>query len=280
MTSGGAAEQNVGSGFAMNVAVSGGQHVVDRLPLLAHHRGSHPDLVVKWNDMQSAPASVDVAVHLHGHSGNGEQMDITRDKLPRSGLDWFDLTNPLGRFRSTPTVFLLPRGHYTGTNGGKGYEFPALLAAGALNALIAAGVAEFAAAAGVPRPTMQRLILTAHSGGGNALMQLLQRHCDADEIHVFDALYFRADPLIEWVTRHITSDCLLAAPRGALRVLYRSGTGEQSRRVGDAIQNGPCGAAVARRYRVERTTIGHPDIPRHYGWRLFLDPSSDVPDVI
>jgi hypothetical protein len=278
------AEQSIGSGFATSVAVSGGQRVVDRLPLLAHHRGRHPDLVVKWNDMQSAPASVDVAVHLHGHSGSGEQMDLVRDKLPRSGLDWFDLTDPLGRSRSAATVFLLPRGHYTGTNGGKGYEFPALLPSGALPALIATGLAEFGGAAGVATPAMGRLILTAHSGGGNALMQLLHRLHDPDEIHVFDALYFQVDPLIAWTTRHIAADCRLESPRSALRVLHRAGTGAQSRRVGDAIaqaiQFNGCDPAVRRRYRVERTSIPHPDIPRHYGWRLFLDPATDVPDLI
>ena len=50
------------------------------------------------------------------------------------------------------------------------------------------------------RRTRGRLILTAHSGGGAALMRIL-RHIDPDEVHTFDALYSDPGPLIAWARR-------------------------------------------------------------------------------
>ena len=46
--------------------VRAGEVAVPRVPLLARHRGSPPDLILRWNDMPSVPEEIDVVVHLHG----------------------------------------------------------------------------------------------------------------------------------------------------------------------------------------------------------------------
>ena len=46
----------------------------------------------------------------------------------------------------------------------------------------------FAAKLGGATPRVGRLILTAHSGGGAALLKILEHH-DPHQVHMFDALY-------------------------------------------------------------------------------------------
>jgi subtilisin family serine protease len=71
-----------------NGGIAPGQQIIERLPLLSRHRGTPPDLVIRWNAMAAAPDRVDVVVHLHGFSGLGPAMRIDRHKLPASGLDF------------------------------------------------------------------------------------------------------------------------------------------------------------------------------------------------
>ncbi|WP_220495419.1 MULTISPECIES: peptidoglycan-binding protein [unclassified Paracoccus (in: a-proteobacteria)] len=168
--------------------IAAGELVEDRLPLLANHRGTRPDLVLRWNAMPSAPERVDMVVHLHGFCGRRAAMRIDRDKLPASGLDFADPDAPGSVGRSRPTLAILPRGNFYGGRSGSGYDFPALLAPGALEQLIRQSLALFARAGGLAPVAAGRLVLTAHSGGGAPLMRLLADH-DPDEVHCFDALY-------------------------------------------------------------------------------------------
>jgi len=253
----------------------GGRLVVARLPQLANHRGTGPDLVLRWGPMPRA-ATVDVVVHLHGFSGRGERMSLVDHKEPRSGLDLTDPANPASRGRRSPTLLVLPRGHFAelaertiqhrhGGKSGHGYSFPALTSPGALSRLVDDALRRFTAASGV-RATRGKLILTAHSGGGAALMSIL-RHTDPDEVHTFDALYTDPAPLIAWARKR------RATGSGALRVLFRPDepTAANSLRVATAL--GPGGPA----FRVERTRVAHNDIPRTFGWRLLADSSGDLP---
>jgi hypothetical protein len=249
--------------------VRAGQHVVDRYALLSTHAGTPPDLVLKWNDM-SQPTSVDVVVHLHGWSpGVGGRMNIVRHKLPASGLDFADPKNPANVGRTTPTLLILPRGHHdpVGTKTER-YTFPALITPGALQRLVDESLAQFASRTGVAA-RRGRLILTAHSGGGAALMRILG-HTDPDEVHTFDALYTDPTPLIAWAKRRIASGS------GALRVLYRpgEGTAAYSKRVAQALAG-----AGSRSFRVEPTGVSHGDIPPRFGWRLLADSSADLPGI-
>ncbi|SDD02766.1 phage tail tip lysozyme [Rhodococcus tukisamuensis] len=252
--------------------VAAGKLVVKQLPLLRSHAGTPPDLVLKWNAM-AQPSVVDVVVHLHGHHGGGWDIDINARKLPISGLDFADPANPAALGRTAPTLLVLPRGHHDpqtskGYNPAR-YTFPALTRPGGLQQLVDEALARFAAQTGTA-VRRNRLILTAHSGGGAALMQILA-HTDPDEIHAFDALYNDATPLITWAKRR------LVAGTGTLRVIYRpgEGTAANSEAVHRAIR-----AAKSPSFRVERTNVGHNDIPRRFGWRLLADASADLPGVV
>ena len=215
--------------------------------------------------MPRATTTVDVVVHLHGFSGRGPRMNLVDDKEPRSGLDLVDPAHPATPGRRGPTLLVLPRGHFHGGTSGHGYSFPALTPPGALSRLVDDALRRFTAETGV-RATRGKLILTAHSGGGAALMPIL-RHLDPDEVHTFDALYTDPAPLIAWSRKR------RAAGSGALRVLFRPGeqTAANSLRVAAALGPG------SPSFRVERTRVVHNDIPRTYGWRLLADSTADLP---
>jgi len=149
--------------------------MVSGVALLAQHRGTPPDLIIRWNSMAKRPSAVDVVVHLHGYSGNQERMRLDRDKEPNSGLDFGDPNVPGASGGGTrPTLAILPRGNYFGGKSKMGYNFPALITADGVRQLIKLGLELFAQAIGSSEPTMSRLILTAHSGGGAALVALLR----------------------------------------------------------------------------------------------------------
>ncbi|MFD4351476.1 hypothetical protein ACFWPX_02900 [Nocardia sp. NPDC058518] len=247
--------------------VTPGRLIVQRHPLLRSHAGTPPDVLVEWNGMVQ-PSVVDVVVHLHGYSGHGAAMNIVKHKKPISGLDFTDPANKAAVGRTNPTLLVLPRGHHQPKGryvNQQRYTFPALLKPGALQSLIDDALARFATATGA-RVRRHRLILTAHSGGGAALMAILA-HTDPDEVHTFDALYNDPTPLIAWARQR------MAAGTGALRVLYRpgEGTARHSERVGAAVR-----AAGSPNFRVERTSVAHNAIPRTFGWQLLADPSADM----
>jgi hypothetical protein len=96
-----------------------GRHVVERLPQLKSHKGRPPDLVLRWGAMPRS-ATVDVVVHLHGHSCHGECMSLVGEMEPRSGLDLADPANPATAGRTTPTLLILPRGNFYGGESCRG----------------------------------------------------------------------------------------------------------------------------------------------------------------
>ncbi|MHC6591686.1 glucosaminidase domain-containing protein [Arthrobacter sp. C152] len=247
--------------------LAAGRLVVDHLPQLRAHRGTSPDLLLKWNAMPAGVQKVDVVVHLHGYSGKRGKMNIVRDKEPASGLDFADPGQPGTPGRTAPTLAVLPRGHYFGGASGSGYSFPELTKPGALQNLVATALAAFNRETGCSA-SPGRLILTAHSGGGAPLMAIL-RHTDPDEVHSFDALYSDPAALIEWARRRV------AGGSGALRVVYRPGepTARNSERVARALKT----AGAPASFRVESTHVPHNDIPRRFGWRLLSDAASPLP---
>ncbi|WP_338759137.1 hypothetical protein V7968_29395 [Nocardia vulneris] len=249
---------------AQPVAVTPGRLLVHRHPQLRSHAGTPPDLLIEWNGMVE-PSVVDVVVHLHGYSGHGAAMQIVKHKKPISGLDFTDPAKPGAAGRTVPTLLILPRGHHQPKGNPARYTFPALTKPGALQALIDDALARFGAATGTT-VRRNRLILTAHSGGGAALMAILG-HTDPDEVHTFDALYNDPKALLDWARRR------MAAGTGALRVLYRpgEGTARASERVAAAVR-----AAGSPNFRVERTRVPHNDIPRRFGWQLLADASANL----
>lgn len=282
---------------AEDAPIVAGRSEIQSVPLLAGHRGTQPDLVLRWNAMPARPGAVDVVVHLHGYSSRAAGMQLPRDKEPVSGLDFGNPDTPTDQAagRSRPTLGVLPRGNFFGGRRGSSYDFPALVRATGVTELVAFSLAQFGAIAGVPPPQRARLILTAHSGGGAALRKIL-RHEDPDEIHVFDALYGAAETLVAWAERRIAQDARAITGLsgtavdtyrrergGALRVFYRPGTDTEpysqsvGRAVSSALRGVASGAALAPSYRVEQTTTNHHDVARRYGWRLLADASANVP---
>ncbi|WP_280469838.1 hypothetical protein [Nocardia brasiliensis] len=249
---------------AQPVAVTPGRLLVHRHPQLRSHAGTPPDLLIEWNGMVE-PSVVDVVVHVHGYSGHGAAMQIVKHKKPISGLDFTDPAKPGAAGRTVPTLLILPRGHHQPKGNPARYTFPALTKPGALQALIDDALVRFGAATGTT-VRRNRLILTAHSGGGAALMAILG-HTDPDEVHTFDALYNDPKTLIDWARKR------MAAGTGALRVLYRpgEGTARASERVAAAVR-----AAGSPNFRVERTRVPHNEIPRRFGWQLLADASANL----
>jgi hypothetical protein len=288
-----------GPGKAPIGAVRPRELEVPRVPLLAGHRGSPPDLILRWN-VPSAPEVIDVVVHLHGYWYAGVNLD--RDIKPVSGLDLEPVGGATGPGRSRPTLTVLPRGNDTGAKQRHGdfnvITFPRLVTRNGLGDLVRFSLDRFAAEVGGTAPRLGRLILTAHSGGGDALLQILSHggpEHDPHQVHVFDALYQDAGALTRWAQKRIRQDrAALAAPGappigeymathgGALRVFYqdrvRVGTRTNSRILHRSISR-ELDPRLAPWYRVEASRYDHFQIPTSYGWRVLADAAADVPDA-
>jgi hypothetical protein len=265
-----------------------GEAFLSDTPMLRGHAGTQPDLFLRWNDIPPAATAIDVVVHLHGFSQQGEAMPLA-EKVLRCGLD---LTG-----RTRPTLAVLPRGNWIRRTW---YDFPALLDGG-LDRLVDHAVQRFASlqdrgplarnAGGTPAlPDLDRLILTAHSGGGMPAVDAIlgARHLP-DELHIFDGLYGRdpagGDPLrgIEsidaWLAHRVTQE---PQRPGALRVIYiERQTGPFSREVGRLIDRHLMAAApalapiLAPRYRVDPSAVSHAYVAAVCGPVLLGDPGAD-----
>jgi hypothetical protein len=255
-----------------------GEAYLEHTPVLETHAGTQPDLFLRWNRIPRAAAAVDLVVHLHGFSQEGGAMALS-EKVARSGLDL------AGRAR--PTLAMLPRGnwirHYY-------YDFPALLAGG-IDQLIEYGLHQFARAMSAARFTLDRFILSAHSGGGMPAVDIIAgaRH-PPDELYVFDGLYGRdpaiGDPLrgIEVIDNWLRERLRREPERpGALRVAYiEQQTGQFSRAVADRIARHLAAAdpalagRLSRRYRVELARIQHSQIARYCQPRLLTNADADL----
>lgn len=272
--------RSAGSEWSEATSIPGGEKVIDVVPLLASHKGSHPDLFFRWNDM-TIDDEIDVAVHFHGFSSHGRKMNIVTDRVPVSGLEWVDPQNSFTR-RTRPTLFVLPRGNHA---GGAKYTFPALTSSdSALTDLVTFALDEFGTAAGLAtRPRVKRLILAAHSGGGAALEQVLAYVSNEPaEVHLFDGTYGSVKNIRDWTLRRIAAEGNSGAEPGALRVLYLPNTKTEAnalilkRAITAAIHGLPNEADLAKRYRVEKSKEGHGTIPKRYGWQLFVDNAADL----
>ena len=247
-------------------------------PVLRAHAGTQPDLFLRWNGIPKAAEAIDIVVHLHGFSQQGGEMPLA-EKVPRSGLD---LTG-----RARPTLAILPRGNWIRHTW---YDFPALLNGG-LDDLVDYGVEQFAVGQGYSVPGVDRLILTAHSGGGMpAVDTLAGARRPPDELHVFDGLYGRdpraGDPLegLETIDNWLDGRLSREPQRpGALRIVYiERQTGPFSREVDRLIDRhlatAPPGLApiLAPRYRIEQSGVPHAYVAAICGPVLLGDPGADI----
>ncbi|MGE5268350.1 MAG: hypothetical protein ACM3JG_01615 [Thiohalocapsa sp.] len=266
--------------------IEAGELYLSDTPLLRGHAGTQPDLFLCWNAIPADAAALDVVVHLHGFSQQGHDMPLA-EKVTRSGLD-------LGG-RRRPTLAALPRGNWIRHSW---YDFPALLHGGldrlieyALEQLRDRGLPARNAPAGNAVPKVDRLIVTAHSGGVMPAIDLLPGlRRPPDELHLFDGLYGRdpsqGDPLggIEvidaWLAERLDAESQRA---GALRVVYiERQTGPFSRALATLVERrlgalGPDLAARLRpRYRVEPSAVPHAYVASVCGPVLLGDPAAEL----
>jgi hypothetical protein len=250
-----------------------GEAYLDDTPVLRAHAGTQPDLFVRWNEIPLAADAIDVVVHLHGFSQQGGAMPLA-EKVPRSGVDLS------GRRR--PTLALLPRGNWIRHTW---YDFPALLDGG-IDRLVEYVLERFTTKR---RLSLDRLILTAHSGGGMpAIDAIAGARRQPDELFVFDGLYGRdprlGDPLqgIETIDAWLGERVAGEPDRpGALRIVYiEQQTGPFSREVAALIAKrlagAPGAAALAPRYRVERSHVPHGYVAAICGPILLADAAADI----
>ncbi|HTV45633.1 MAG TPA: hypothetical protein VMF05_09985 [Stellaceae bacterium] len=267
------------TGISVEAGQPGAAYLGDT-PLLRTHAGTQPDLFLCWNAIPRDAAAIDVAVHLHGFSRQGGAMPLA-EKVARSGLD-------LSR-RARPTLALLPRGNWLRYSW---YDFPALLGGG-LDRLVDYALDRFAAVRSASSPARlraDRLILTAHSGGGMpAIDAITDAERAPDELHVFDGLYGRdpatgdpmrgLDTLERWLDQRLAME---PQRQGALRVLYlERQTGPFSREVGRSIArrlaafDPDVAAQLGRRYRVEPVPVPHAQIAQYCGPDLLAAANMD-----
>lgn len=258
---------------AVGTAVLPGEISLADTPALRGHAGTQPDLYLRWNAVPATAEAIDVVVHLHGFSQRGADMALA-EKVPRSGLDF------AGRAR--PTLALLPRGNWIRRTW---YDFPALLDGG-LDRLVDHAVRQLAGS----RLSVDRLILTAHSGGVMPAVDALAGiRRPPDELHLFDGLYGRdpalGDPLggLEIIDAWLAERLSREPERpGALRVVYiERQTGPFSREVARLIAERlaalPAGLLpiLAPRYRVERSLVPHGYVAAVCGPQLLTDPGAE-----
>jgi hypothetical protein len=273
-------ETAVTTEFSVSTAqaeVPAGETALRDTPALRPHSGTQPDLYLCWNSIPRGAGALDVAVHLHGFSRAGRGMELA-EKVAAAG---FDLSE-----RRRPTLALLPRGNWLRYSW---YDFPALLEGG-IDRLVDYAVGRFAAAAKLEVLAVDRLILTAHSGGGMpAVDAIAGARRPPDEFFVFDGFYGRdpgrGAPMqgLEVVDRWLAGR-LAAEPggAGALRVVYiEQQTGPFSREVGALIERRLTGfvpalvASLRRRYRVEPSGVPHAHIARRCHRELLADAAAD-----
>ncbi|MCK8783073.1 hypothetical protein M0638_01590 [Roseomonas sp. NAR14] len=192
-------------------------------PLLRAHRGTQPDLILLWNDISAPPEALHVVLHLHGWNEAGPRLRLA-EAVRESGLGYAVRARPLDGSAPPPLLCVVPRGHWLGERiapdgrppEARAYAFPALLAPGAVPALIGHALRTFARARGMPAdaplPRVSRLTLTAHSGGGDAARLLLARpEFQPDAVFLFDALYAPPDAVAAWAARRIKRDAAAIA---------------------------------------------------------------------
>jgi len=257
------------------------------------------NVAARWNaDASTASGStVDLVVHLHGYSSQPDDARFLPRKTDAAGVDLVAEDGTVRVRALRPTLALVPRGRHT---DGATWLFDRLRDRAALDALIDAGL-QWLCTTVLRLPSGStlrrgRLTLAAHSGGGAGMNALLTGGANPDELMCFDSMYGDADPIRRWAVARIGS---ADAARSGLRVFYtgcgpdswsyRNGqwrlttTEVSARRVHDAVQRALSqssnAAALANRFRVQRTSVAHGDIPVRYSPLLLENIAADVPQT-
>ncbi len=243
-----------------------------------------------------AGSTVDVVVYLHGW-GDKTGNFLAR-KAENAGVALVDSSGKVSVRASRPTLAIVPRGRHIDANR---WDFANLPDPKAVDALIEAAVSWLCASA-LRLPTGSSLVrgrftMMAHSGGGARLSSLLSAGLNPDEVVCFDSLYGGEGPVERWMAAKVASP---SAARSGLRAYYtpcsasdwsyrKAGwilvtTEVSARRLHHAIERAlagvPNASALASRFRVERTSVGHNQIPGRYSPLLLDDIAKDVPGAV
>ncbi len=232
------------------------------------------NVCLRWNDIPANTCEIDVVVHFHGYDLYGNKPFFKYVE----GISGLNVSK-----RGRPTLCVLPfgRSFWREKDKNYGYSFPFVSGdKNGLQLLIDFSLKELAKH---HKPIfgdlkMGRLILTAHSGGGAAVADILAfNKYPVDEVHLFDAIYACKEPNQEcqygpvnrWVKKKIAVDAKLSpadmpSKGGALRVVYILATA--SSEVKFDVSKLP--AASQKFYRVEKTSCGHDDTAKIFGPRL------------
>ena len=284
---------------AETLEVRAGDRYIDTTRLspdpLGGHGGAGENLYLAWNAIPDNAAAVDVVVHLHGFSPLEPTRAMLERKVATSGLD-------LGG-RTRPTLAILPRGrkitaaeYQAEKQAGRKpnpsrYTFPAIIAGqgAGLERLIQFALSVFKREALAGRDIAQgRLIITVHSGAGQALEALVQHYsvrpaCNPHEAHIYDALYAPSPAIAAWTRNRVRADAALATgpnseaelarDGGGCRIIYGAGTQANSLDVAHAF---PTSGPLRPAYRAEATRVEHGDIPRVFGRALLTSVRADL----
>jgi hypothetical protein len=260
--------------------------------------GDGDNVEARWNvdGSTTSGTTVDIVVYLHGYGAAA--ADFFARKAQSAGVDLVDSTGAVRVRASRPTLALVPRGRNT---SGSRWVFDALPDAAAFNALVDAGLAWLSTSvlrlpAGSTL-TRGRLTLIAHSGGGAAMSVLLAGGLDPDEVVCFDSLFGGEAQVAHWAEARIGST---RAAQSGLRAFYTPcsagswnywkadgrwhliSTEVAARRLQHALERAIAStgdAALASRFRVEQTTVGHGAIPGRYSPLLLEDIAATLPDT-
>ncbi len=249
-------------------------------------RNRGKNVAARWNvDANTlAGTTIDIVVYLHGYGTPASNFLVK--KASAAGLDMVDSSGAVTVRSSGPTLALVPLGlHMPTSRRPDRWVFSNLTTKKSFNGLVNKGLQWLATdvlglAAGTTLKA-GRLTLIAHSGGGSAMKNLLNNGLNPDELICHDSVYSttQAQSIIKWSTRKIARP---GASTGALRVFYSGGTLAGSRlikrKVDKALraQTTNC-LTLSKRYRVERTRVGHSNIPKAYTSQLLNDITATVP---
>lgn len=282
---------------------------------------SGDNCVLRWARIPAKYSGpVDVVIHFHGYWRYPERKDGTKDERPgklatlaaRSGID---LRTPgVGR----PTVGLVPHGvprqwFEDGARVGDGFTFPQLATKAQLETVIDEALQRLGKLRGGDL-SRGRLVLTCHSGGGAAVVELLKVLKDYRPLcgcQFFDASYggtATATVIDGWAAQAIDRDAkalaalagddarrrYLQATAAHLRMVFIENTGTAKAAIDAdallrdrlaAVKPAEVGTLLRKHFRAQKVAdtkkVWHGRVPVACGGRLLADPGNDLaPDAL
>lgn len=263
--------------------------------------------------------TIDIVVHLHGYSSQRDDARFLPRKAAAAGVDMVDGGTVRIRASRPTLALVPRGRHTSGATWlfdrlADRAALDQLIDAGL--AWLATTVLTLASGSTLGRG---RLTLAAHSGGGAGLSALLAAGVNPDEVIGFDSMYGGEEAIRRWALARIASPDASRSglrvfytgcsgpstehPAGRWVTArdgkpvyqspgswsYRNGswrliTTEVSARrlheaISGALSRATGGAALANRFRVQRTSVAHNDIPARYSPPLLDNIAADVPDA-